>query len=356
MLRILIVTFLLLPLLVQAKPCDFKPIPLSYAKRFNLYKSEGMYKLQFEKQQPLYLYKGRRIYCGKGGYIQYPLQKMALFSTTYVGFLERIKSINALGFVQTMKYVYSPEVHQRFKKGKIIELGYPARSELIAKYKPQIIIDFPPVGVLPNYIYTVSRLNVPTLFVKEHMEEHPLARAEWIKVFAVLVDRLEVAEKEFKKIVTEYKRVSSHAKQNSRNIALVGKMYSGAWNAPAKKSYLVQFLKDLQVKYLFSDRGEGRQILSFEEVMKEQSKATYWLPQALWKKMSDADKEDRRYKLLSKQLRSHAYSNSRRLSAHGSDYWESGVAYPEKILKDLAKVFYPQTFKNEPFYYYRKLK
>lgn len=339
----------------QTKECDFKEIKLRYAKMFKLFKSHSMYKLQFDQQPPLFLYKGRRVHCGKGGYVKYPLRKMALFSTTYIGFLERLKSIKSMRYVQTLDYIYSKRVKELFNQKKIIELGYPVSSELIAKYRPQIIIDFPPVGVLPTYIYSASRLRIPTLFIKEHMELHPLARAEWIKVFGVLIDKFDKAVVEFNKSVSLYEKIKNNVPKGKNYKALIGKMYSGAWNAPAKKSYLVQFLKDINVSYLFSERDEGRLTLSFEEVLKLQSQATHWLPQALWQQISDADREDRRYKLISKELRANCFSNSRRLSKQGSDYWESGVAYPEKIITDLAKAFYPENFKKTKFYYYRKL-
>ena len=42
--------------------------------------------------------------------------------------------------------------------------------------------------------------------------------------------------------------------------------------------------------------------------------------------------------------------------AGGMDYFESGVANPDVILKDLIKIFYPELLPEHTLFYYQQLK
>lgn len=355
----LILFILLLSLVLEAKECSFKKYENSYAKKFAISQSNEQFKIEISGEMPLYLYKDRKIDCGKGIYLKYPVKRAAIFSTTYIGFINRLKSLSNISFVSTGKYIYCNTARKRLRSGIIKELGYPPRSELILKYRPSVILDFPPVGTMPSYILPTRQSEIPVIFIKEHYEKHPLARAEWIKVFGTLVGKKSSADKLFEKIRQNYLKISEQVKVSKKKspVALVGKLYHGSWHAPSKSSYLVAFLKDLDVHYLFSSKKEGRLLLSFEEVLKASSKASFWLPQALWQKTQQAYGESNKYKLFSKQLKSNIYSNSLHLGKNGgTDYWESGAAYPDRILSDLAKIFYPDIIKADQFYYYKKLK
>ena len=47
--------------------------------------------------------------------------------------------------------------------------------------------------------------------------------------------------------------------------------------------------------------------------------------------------------------------NARVTDAGGSDYFESGVANPDIILKDLIRIFYPDLLPEHALYYYQQL-
>lgn len=356
--RALWLLVLLFSFVSEGKECSFKKLENSYAKKFTLYQRGQDFKVQISGELPLYLYKDKIVNCGKGTYLRYPVNNTAIFSTTYIGFLNRLDSLSHISFVSTGKYIYSKLARKRLVAGTIQELGYPPRSELILKHRPSLILDFPPVGTMPAYLLPVRKSEIPVLFIKEHYEKHPLARAEWIKVFGVLVGKKDNADIIFNEIKNKYSTIKKQVNslKSKLPVALIGKLYHGTWHAPSKNSYLVTFLNDLNVNYLFSSKKEGRLLLSFEEVLKESYRAGVWLPQTLWQKGEQAYAENKKYKLFSKLLRDNVYSNSLHLGKNGgTDYWESGAAYPDRILSDLAKIFYPDIIKTNQFYYYKKL-
>ena len=38
-----------------------------------------------------------------------------------------------------------------------------------------------------------------------------------------------------------------------------------------------------------------------------------------------------------------------------NDYWESGMTRPDRILKDVIKIFHPDLLPDHQLYYYKKL-
>jgi iron complex transport system substrate-binding protein len=50
------------------------------------------------------------------------------------------------------------------------------------------------------------------------------------------------------------------------------------------------------------------------------------------------------------------YNSNKRTSTKGAnDYWESGVVYPDLVLRDMLKIMHPEAV-NEEFVYYQQLK
>ena len=44
-----------------------------------------------------------------------------------------------------------------------------------------------------------------------------------------------------------------------------------------------------------------------------------------------------------------------RNAAGGSDFWESGVLRPDRVLADLVHIFHPELSETDELYYYRQL-
>ena len=48
-------------------------------------------------------------------------------------------------------------------------------------------------------------------------------------------------------------------------------------------------------------------------------------------------------------------NNARTTPEGGSDFWESGVLRPDRVLADLGHIFYPELSETDELYYYRQL-
>ena len=96
--------------------CIFHNIPNSYAKNFKISKSVTAFKLEIKGERAVYLYNKNKPVCGQGTYLHIPIDKIAIFSTTYIGFLQRLKAIHNIGFLSSLKYVYSKNQKNMFTK------------------------------------------------------------------------------------------------------------------------------------------------------------------------------------------------------------------------------------------------
>jgi iron complex transport system substrate-binding protein len=334
--------------------CQWSKLSNQYATQFSILQHGDNFKLLVRGQAPIYLYRSKKIECGEGIYIKYPVTNIATFSTTYLGFLKRLQELDRVKFLSSIKYVSSPTIKKRYRSDDIKTVGYPPRAELLLKYRPQLVLDFPPVGVPSSYLNLIKG-QIPVLFMQEHLESTPLARAEWIKVFGLLTGKFKLANKIFLEIRKQYRKIQSRIKYPYRGAVLVGKLYNGIWNAPGARSYLVRFLTDLQVPYLFAQEQGERLLLPWEKVIVLSKKATVWLPEYGWTKREEIFRENSQYKMLPKRVLDHIYTNSRRVTGSANDYWESGAAFPEVILQDLATIFYPTLFTSNPLYFYIRL-
>ena len=65
---------------------------------------------------------------------------------------------------------------------------------------------------------------------------------------------------------------------------------------------------------------------------------------------------DERHRFFTSLKSGNIYNNNKRISSGGgSDFWESGVVYPNIVLKDLIKIFHPDIIPDHELYYYQKL-
>jgi ABC-type Fe3+-hydroxamate transport system substrate-binding protein len=116
-------------------------------------------------------------------------------------------------------------------------------------------------------------------------------------------------------------------------------------------------LKDAGARYVFeSQPGYGAAPLAFEAVFDAARDADFWLNVGFASDLDSLLTMDARYAEFKAFARGSVYNyNARVTETGGSDYFESGVANPDIILKDLIRIFYPELLPEHTLYYYQKL-
>ena len=124
------------------------------------------------------------------------------------------------------------------------------------------------------------------------------------------------------------------------------------------RSFMAQFLADAGGDYLWGeDESIGSLFLDFETVFERAAAADIWLNVSQWWfTLDDALAEDSRYANFAAFANRQIWSNNLAINeSFGNDFFESGSAFPELVLRDLISILHPQLLPTSERRYYRQL-
>ena len=126
---------------------------------------------------------------------------------------------------------------------------------------------------------------------------------------------------------------------------------------PGGNSFIAHLIADAGGKYKWKDEpGTGSFSLSMEQVVDGLIDADVWLNPNNASSLQEVEHADERYKVFRPFKEQKVYNNNARLNAFGSsDYWESGTAWPDRVLADLVHILHPELLPNHKLYYYHQL-
>jgi len=292
-------------------------------------------------------------------YVKVPIKKIACSSLTHIAFIEVLNQINSVVALSGCNYVSSDAVKQRIKAGEIKETGqYQSLNyELLLEESPDIFMIFGINESSNQGINKLKELGVTTVLNGEHMEPHPLGKAEWIKFMAAFYDMEEEAEKFFNKIEKEYLSLAQLTINiKERPSVFVGLPFKGAWYAPGGATFTAELIRTAGADYIWGNNAEeGSFVKDKEVVLDEAHQVDYWLNQSSAQSVNDILSVDEKFQNFKAVKEGNLFNYNNRLnSSGGNDYWESGVINPHLVLKDLIEIFHPNLIEHE-LYYYQKL-
>lgn len=294
--------------------------------------------------------------------IEIPIRSLAAMSSMHVcllGFLESYEILTGLGSLQ---YVYSPEVNKMIADKKISEVGRDQglNEELLVSMHPDLVMAMgSPGGGLSHY-KTLEDAGIRVMINSEWGETTPLARAEWVKLVAALLNKEPLVNQKFSVIENEYNRLAKLADQlKNKPTVLSGLNTKDVWFLPGKDSYMTRFFEDAGGDYHWRNAtSTGTLSLSFESVYPTALKADYWMnvgfdPKDTRKSILAMDSRYSDFKAFNSE-RMYSYNN--RVNEKGSnDFFESGNVNPQTVLADLIRIFHPELLPDHKLVYYKKL-
>lgn len=289
-------------------------------------------------------------------------KKIASLSTVYTAMLCELNELQNIIAIENIDYYNNKEVVKKFNSSQLIELvkGPEIDIEKTIVIKPDIIFSFGMGIIEKNENSKVKLANIPTVICLDHLEETPLARAEWIKFYAAFVGKKQVADSIFKTIEKSYLQLKTIATTSKTQPTVFTEIkYNDSWYAPGGKSFVATFLKDANANYIFKDNLKtGSLNLSFEEVYAKAKSADYWLNLALVNTKKELLALEPRYAEFNAFKSGNLYNNNKIANPKGySNYWETGIIYPNKVLSDLILIFHPElkTEIKAEMNYYKKI-
>ncbi|MBQ2526976.1 MAG: ABC transporter substrate-binding protein [Bacteroidales bacterium] len=287
--------------------------------------------------------------------IDKPLSNIICMSTSYIAYLSAAGAADCVGGVSGIGYVSDTTVLRRYfgnlKEGErpVYDVGYDSALdyERVVSMQPDLFVTYTVSSVEPQYISKLKSLGVPVLVLYEHLEDHPLARAEYVKLFGALTGRYEQACEYF---AAESEAYNSLVTEGDAGV-LMNIPYGDQWFIPGGDNYMSRLVHDAGGKVLGAKEGESSsRVISIEEAYVLAGQADYWLNPGWCKTKADLEGVN---PVFSKFGITRIYNNTRRETpAGGNDFWESGCVHPSMILEDLVSIF---SGRDTLFHYYVKV-
>jgi iron complex transport system substrate-binding protein len=294
--------------------------------------------------------------------IETPIRSLVAMASLHIALADFLDAADVLVGVGDVKYASAPLVRQRIAAGRIFEvgLGKEMNNELLVSRNPDLVMATGWPGEGLTRFQTLSAAGIPVMMNSEWVETTPLARAEWVKVMAALLNKEDLVNEKFGRVAREYQRLAALAqKAPTRPSVVVGMPFKDIWHVPDTDSYMTQFLRDAGARYHW-DRAKapsGSLALSFEAVAPVALAADYWIHMGSMMTRADLLAQDSRYAAFSPFKTGRVFNNNRRTNAQGAnDYWESGAVRPDVLLADLIRILHPELLPRWSLYYYHPLK
>jgi iron complex transport system substrate-binding protein len=294
--------------------------------------------------------------------IPVPVRRIICTSTTHIAMLEALGEENAIVGMSGVQYVYNESVVERIRNGLVPDIGYDSgmNNEMILKINPDLLIMYGIGGEGEGYSGKLKEMGIKVMFDADYLENDPLGKTEWIKLFGALFCKERISDSIFTYISESYDNLKEYIKHNIKYSpsVMLGLPFKDTWYISPGNSYISRLIRDAGGNYLWNSiKSSVSMPYSLENVYRQSTKAIYWLNIGSVKTKSDILAFDPRLASMTPFIKGNLYNNNSRISpGGGNDYWESGTLNPQVILKDIAFILHPDLFSNSDLFYYRRIK
>ena len=291
--------------------------------------------------------------------IKVPLESVVVTSTTNIPYLEMLDVEDKLvGFPHT-DYISSEKTRALIDKGSVKNVGQNEKLniEQLIELSPDLIVTF---GVDNNnpMLDNLKKSGLNVFIQADWMEQSPLGKAEWIKLYGALFGKEDKAKELFDKIVLSYEQAKKLvADKPATSTVLYGSMYEDVWYVAKGNSWVAQFMNDAHSNYLWANlKGTGSEGLSFEKVLDKAKTANYWIATGSVKSLAEFEKLNPHYVEFDAFKNKTIYTFEGKLGATGGTiYYELSPSRPDLVLKDYIKIFHPDLLPSYEFTFASKL-
>ncbi len=343
------------------------PVPLSYAKGFEIWESNGTKEVKINSGVP-YLDAMTFVLVPPGAtgvrniagpIIEVPVENIVVTSTSHLPFLDLLQVTDYLvGFPNTT-YISSNQVRKRVDQGLVAEVGTVngINFESLIALNPELVVTYLS-GSDHSELDQLEQSGIPWILNLDFMEETPLGRAEWIKFMGLLTGEFDRADSVFRGIEKEYLRLLALTDTvTQKPTVFSGIMYGDTWYAPGAKSFAASFIQDAAGNYTWSDLNRSGSVeLSLEAVLDRNIDTQFWIGAGEYSSFDHLAQSDPRYGHFQAFQTGKIFNYHRRIGATGGfEYLELGGARPDLVLADIIKILHPELLPHHQMYFYKKL-
>lgn len=291
--------------------------------------------------------------------ISVPVEEIVVTSTTHVPSLEALGVENTLVGFPNLDFISSPKTRKLIEAGKIQELGtnQSINTEILLTLQPDVVVGFAVNGNNKAF-NTIQKTGIPVIYNGDWTEKKPLGKAEWIKFFGVLYNKLPQATEVFEEIKKDYlsaKKLAQSATKKPR--VLSGSMYRDRWYLPYGDSWMGKFIKAAGGNYIWKNtHGNGSIALSFEQVFEKAQKAEFWIAPGgftSYEQLIESSDHYKEFKVF-QHKKIFGYAGNKGPTG-GVIFFERAPLRPDLVLKDLIKIFHPELLPDYELTFFKPL-
>ncbi len=294
--------------------------------------------------------------------ISVPAKRIAILSSTYLGYLNALAAQHRIVAVDTKKYIADSAFFAWADSVHLAEVGEGMEISPEALYglRADAIFSFSTGSSIHDAFPKLSKLKMPVLLTSEWLETSPLAKAEWLKFFGVIVGKESLADSLFAKSAVRYEKIRRELAKiptEDKPIVMTGGPVAGAWYASPGKSFTASLIRDAGGLYLWAaDTSVDAFSMPFEKAFADGQKAAVWLNPGGVSDREELLTRDGRLDRLPVWKTGEIYEYDLRKGPMGGlDFYESAVVKPDSLLEDVGKRLHPAKFDTLPAKWYRKL-
>lgn len=276
---------------------------------------------------------------GSNRVILIPVKSAVCTSTTQIPWFDVLESSEGISGFPDPGYIYSALQRDRLKKGRLKDLGGPSglEPELLVSLNPEVVLSFSGRGD-ERLEKLLQQAGIPLLRTLEHLEEHPLGRAEWIRFAGLLLNKLKRADSIFNQVAVNYKsQLASETFSKASPAVLTGIPYGGVWYLPGSRSYASRLFEDAGFKPVQAESGNAVVLpLSVESVFQMGLSADFWIGASNFSTIDGLISADIRFENFKSVQNRNVWVYDRQLiPGGGNGYFETAGLRPDLVLRDL---------------------
>lgn len=293
----------------------------------------------------------------EGTVVRTPLQKSVIYSSVHCSLWSELDELKGIGGVCGLEYIKLPQIQEGCRNGSIVNAGNSMNPDI------ERIIDLRPDAILLSPFENsggygrVGKLNIPIIECADYMETSALGRAEWMRLYGLLLGKEAQADSLFAGIEKEYLTLTQQVKsQNLKRPTVISEMKnSSAWYIPGGNSTMGRLYQDAGADYVFAYLpNSGSVPLAFETVFDRGGNADIWL-------IKYNQPQDKTYSELERDYAPYArFKAFQDRKVYGCNtnhvpFYEESPFHPELLLKDLIKIFHPELLPDYELKYFSNL-
>ena len=278
----------------------------------------------------------------EGTVINVPVRRAMVFTTVHASLLADLGAIGRIKGMADVEYVKRNDIKTLLNSGSIVNVGNGMSPDI------EKIIDMEPDAVLVSPFENsggygkLDELHIPLVECADYMEPSPLARAEWMRFYGMLVGKEDVADSLFIQVEKAYDSIKARASNSKvKPRVMMDLPSSNVWYVPGGQSTIGQMIADAGGDYCFADiKTGGSSAMAVEAVVDKCENADLWLfryggPRKTVASMASENKAFTHIKAFKDK-------NLWGCSTERTAFYEETPFRPDVLLGEFLRIFHPE--------------